>query len=112
MQEILVQFLGGEDHWRSGKLPTPIFLGFLCGSAGKETAFNVGDLGLIPVLERAPGEGRGYPLQYSGLENYMDCIVHGVVKSRTRPSDFHFHFFSYPKPKTTNQVPPAIVYGM
>ena len=51
----------------------------------------------------------GYLLQYSGQENSMDCIVHGVVKSRTRPSDFHFHFFSYPEPKTANQVPPAIV---
>ena len=43
----------------------------------------------IPVLGRAPGEGKGYPLQYSGLENSMDCIVHGVTKSRTQLSDFH-----------------------
>ena len=49
----------------------------------------MGDLSLIPELEKAPGEGRGYPLQYSGLENYMDCIVHGFAKSRTRLSDFH-----------------------
>jgi len=49
-------------------------------------------LGLIPGLGRSPGEGKGYPLQYSGLENSMDCIVHGVVKGRTRLSDFHFHF--------------------
>ena len=83
MQEILVQFLGGEDHWRSGKLPTPVFLGFLCGSAGKETAFNVGDLDSIPQLRRSPGEGKGYPFQYSGLENSMDCIVHEVTKSWT-----------------------------
>ena len=50
----------------------------------------MGDLGLIPGLGRSPGEGKGYPLQYSGLENSMDCIVHGVAKSRTRLSDFHF----------------------
>ena len=49
------------------------FLGFPCGSAGKESACNVGDLGLVPGLGRSPGEGKGYPLQYSGLENSMDC---------------------------------------
>ena len=48
-----------------------------CGSAGKESASNMGDLGLISRLGRSPGEGKGYPLQYSGLENSMDCIVHG-----------------------------------
>ena len=53
-------------------------------------ACNVGDLGSIPGLGRSPGEGKGYPLQYSGLENSMDCIVHGVAKSWTRLSDFHF----------------------
>ena len=52
------------------------------GSAGKESACNVGDLGSIPGLGRSPGEGKGYPLQYSGLENSMDCIVHGVTKSQ------------------------------
>ena len=51
-------------------------------------------VGLIPVLGRSPGEGKGYPLQYSGLENSMDCIVHGVTKSQTQLSDFHFHFTS------------------
>ena len=50
-------------------------LGFPGGSAGKESACNVGDLGLISGLGRFPGEGKGYPLQYSGLENSMDCIV-------------------------------------
>ena len=60
------------------------------GSAGKESACNAGDLGLIPGLGRSPGEGKSYPLQYSGLENSMGCIVHGVAKSRTRLSDFHF----------------------
>ena len=60
-----------------------MFLGFPCGSAGKESARNVGDLSLIPGLGRSPGEGKGYPTQYSGLENSMDCIVHQVTKSRT-----------------------------
>ena len=58
--------------WRRDRLPTPVFLGFPCGSAGKESAWNVGDLGLIPGLGRSPGEGKVYPLQYSGLENSMD----------------------------------------
>ena len=52
----------------------------------------MGDLVLIPGLGRSPGEGKGYPFQYSGLENSMDCIVHGVTKSRTQLSNFHFHF--------------------
>ena len=51
-----------------------ILLGFLCGSDSKESACNVGDLGLIPGLGRSPGEGNGYPLQCSGLENSMDCV--------------------------------------
>ena len=67
-------------------------MGFPCGSAGKESAFSEGDLGSIPGLGRSPGERKGYPLQYSGLENSMDCIVHGVAKSQTRLSNFHFHF--------------------
>jgi len=57
----------------------------LC-SAGKESARSAGDLGLVPGLGRSPGEGKGYPLQYSGLENSMDCIVHEVAKSWTRLS--------------------------
>ena len=67
-------------------------MGFPGGSAGKESASNVGDLGLIPGLGRCPGEGNSYLLQHSGLENFMDCIVHGIAKSRTRLSDFQFHF--------------------
>ena len=66
-------------------------LGFPCSSAGKESACNVGDLVSIPELGRSLGEGKGFPLQYSGLENSMDCLVHGVAKSRTRLSNFHFH---------------------
>ena len=64
---------------------------FPCGSAGKESACNAGDLGSISGLGRFPGEGKGYPLQYSGLENSMDYTVHGVIKSQIRLSDFHFH---------------------
>ena len=64
---------------------------FPCGSAGKESAHNVGDLGLITGLGRSRREGKGYPLQYSGLENSMGCIEHGVAKSWTQLSDFHFH---------------------
>ena len=63
---------------------------FPCGSAGKESACKAGDLCLISGLGRSPGEGKGYPLQYSGLENSMDSIVHEVAKSRTQLSDFHF----------------------
>ena len=51
----------------------------------------MGVLGSILGLGRSPGEEKGYPLQYSGLENSMDCIVHGVTNSQTRLSDFHFH---------------------
>ena len=72
-------------------LPTPVFLGFPCGSAGKESACNTGDLGSSPGLGRFPGEGKGYPLQYYGLENSMDYIVHEVAKGQTQLSDFHFH---------------------
>ena len=60
-----------------------ICMGFPCGSAGKESAFSAGDLGSIPGLGRSPGEANGYPLQCVGLENSMDCIVHGVAKSQT-----------------------------
>ena len=57
--------------------------GFPYGSADKESAWSVGVLGLIPGLGRSPGEGKGYPLQFSGLENSMDCIVHGITRSQT-----------------------------
>ena len=55
-------------------------MGFSCDSAGKESTCNVGDQGSIPGLGRSPRKGKGYPLQYSGLENSMDCIVHGGSK--------------------------------
>ena len=62
----------GKTPWRRDRLPIPAFLGFPWGSADKESTHDVGDLGLIPGLGRSPGEGKGYPLQYSGLENSMD----------------------------------------
>ena len=67
MQETLVRFLGREDPLEKGY--APVLLDFTCGSAGEESTFNAEDLGLIPGLGRSPGEGKGYPLQYSGLEN-------------------------------------------
>ena len=67
--------------------------GFPGSSAGKESTCNAGDPGSIPGLGRCPGEGKGYPLQYSDLENSMDYIVHGVAKSQTQLSDFHFIWF-------------------
>ena len=66
--------------------------GFPGGSAGKESTCSAGDLGLIPGLERSPGEGKGYPIQYSGLENSMDYIVHGAAQSQTRLNDFDLTF--------------------
>ena len=66
-------------------------MSFPDSSVGKESTCNAGDLGSIPGLGRFPGEDKGFPLQYSGLEISMDSIVHGVSKSRTRLSDFHSH---------------------
>ena len=65
--------------WRRDRLPTPVFLGFPGFLAGKESACN----GLMPGLGRSLAEEKSYPLQYSGLENSMDSIVHGVAKSQT-----------------------------
>ena len=117
-------------HWfwvlTSSSAFSSSFLGNYCGSVGKESTCNAGDPGLIPGSGRSPGEGIGYPLQYSwaslvaqlvknppamretwvrslgweekghplqysGLENFMDCKVHGVAESRRWLSDFHFH---------------------
>ena len=74
-------------------------VGFPSGSAGQEFACNAGDLGSIPGLRWSPGEGKGYPLQYSGLENSLDCIVHGVAKSWTQLSDNNIYnmLFKYIK---------------
>ena len=65
-------------------------MGFPCGSDGKESTCNAGDLGSIPGLKRSLEEWKDYPLQYSGLENSMNCIVHGFAKSQTQLSDFYF----------------------
>ena len=74
-------------------MPKATHSSILGGSAGKESTCNVGDLGSIPGLGRSPGEWKGYPLQYSGLENSMDCIVLGVTKSQTQMSDFHMYSY-------------------
>ena len=76
--------------WRLSS-PDKSHRGFPDGSAGKESACNAGDPGLIPGLGRSPGEGNSYLLRYSGLENSMDHTDHGDTKSQTRLSDFHFH---------------------
>ena len=76
----------GEGHGN------PLSLAFPGGSAGKESACDAGDLGSIPGLGRSPGEGKGYPVQYCGLENSMDYMVHGVAESQTRLSTFTFTF--------------------
>ena len=83
--------------WRPAFLIPNIVLSSLISRASlvaqlvKESAFNVEDLGSVPGLGRFPGEGKGYPLQDSGLENSMDCMVHGVAKSWAQLSGFHFH---------------------
>ena len=97
----------GQPGWPTlcsslGKVSAPLWGGSpatgvhlsdpLIGTGLSLSACNVGGLGSIPGLGRSPGEGNGYPLQYSGLENSMDCIVHGASKSWTRLSDPHFHF--------------------
>ena len=66
-------------------------MGFTDSSVGKESNCNAGDPSSIPGLGKSPAKGKAYPLQYSGMENSMDCIVHGVAKSWTRLSNFHFH---------------------
>ena len=63
--------------------------GFPSGSTGQESSYSLGDLGLISGLGRSPGEGKGYPLQYSGLENSMDCIV--SPWGHNEPLSLHFH---------------------
>ena len=78
MQETLVQFLGQKDPLEKG---TPVFLGFPCVSAGKESTGTEGDLGSVPGLGRSPGKGKGYSPQYSGLENSMYCLVYGAIES-------------------------------
>ena len=92
--------------WRRDRIPTSVFLGFPYGSAGKESACNAGDLVSIPGLGRSPGEGKGYPLQYSCLENSMDCIVSGVVKQRV---GHDWATFTSPKFKNIDISKPPIL---
>ena len=84
----------GKIRWRRDRLPTPVFLGFSCGLAGKEFACNVRDLGLIPGLGTSPGDGNGYPLQYSGLENSMDYSM-GSQRVRGHWVTFTFTFILF-----------------
>ena len=95
MQEGDLGSIPGSEkiHWRRNRLCIPVFLGFPGGSVGKESYCNAGDLGsgdldLTPGLGRSSGEGNSYPFQYSGLENSMDYIVHGVTKTQTQLSSF------------------------
>ena len=83
MQETPVGFLGREDPLEKVGYPLQYSWASLVAQLVKESACNAEDLGSIPGLGRFPGEGKGYPLQYSGLENPMDGIVHGVAKSQT-----------------------------
>ena len=78
-------------RWRRDGLTHSSVYSLPCGSAGKESTCNVEGLGSIPGLGRSPGEGKGYPLQYSGLENSLDCLVHGAAKSQT-PTFTSLHF--------------------
>ena len=94
MQETQFDSWVRKIHWRRDRLPIPVFLGFACGSAGKESACSAADLGLIPRLGRYPGEGNGYPLQCSGLENSIDCIVHGVTKESDTTEQLSLSLFS------------------
>ena len=80
----ILKEMGIPDHGRKWQ-PTPVSLGFLGGSAGKESAYNVGDLCLIPGLRRSPVEGKGYPFQSSGLGEFHDCIVRDSLESSAKP---------------------------
>ena len=94
LQELVMD----REAWRAaghGVAKSRMWLSWTDGSAGNKSACKVGDLGSVPGLGRSPGEGKGYPFQYSGLENSMDWIVHQVTKSRTWLSDFHFHFSNF-----------------
>ena len=83
MQETLDQSLGWEDPLEKGKATHASILGLPCGLAGKESTCSARGLVSTPGLGRSPGEENSYTRQYSGLENSMDCIVHGVAKSQT-----------------------------
>ena len=104
------------DSWvreipgRRDRLPTSLFLAFPCGSAGKESSCNAGDMGSILGLGRSPGEGKGYPLQCSGLKNSMACVGHGVTKSHTGLSDFFTFTYHIPHPAHKGISSPSCLY--
>ena len=79
--------------------PLHYSLGFPGGSAGKDSTCNTADLASTPGFGRCPPEGKGCPLQYSGLENSMDCMVHGVTKSQAGLSGVHFNFLPFSQTK-------------
>ena len=85
---IIILFIVYEISLFFFKIPQSTYMGFPDSSVDKESACNAGDPNLIPGLGRSPGEGKGYPLQYSGLENSMGCTVHGVAKRWTRLTAF------------------------
>ena len=100
----LPNFGKGETRSSYSSAITELWLGYCYGMAQlvknppamwEAWVWSLGWEFSIPGLGRSPGEGKGYPLQYSGLENSIDCIVHGIAKSRTRLIDFHFHFPSF-----------------
>ena len=95
VKETLVWFLGQEDPQRRDSLPTPEYLDFPDGLAGKESACNAGDLGLIPGLGRSPEEGKGYPTPVFWPGEFHGLYSPWVTMSRTRLSDFHFHFTTF-----------------
>ena len=82
----------------------------ICGLAGKESASNAADLGSIPGLRKSPGEGKGYLLPYSGLENSMDYTAHGAAKSRTQLSNFHIHVESHRYISEALRIPSCGIY--
>ena len=93
MQETPVRFVGGEDPLEKDRLPTPVFLGFLCGSAGEESTCHVGDLGSMTGLGRSPGERKAY--HSSILAWRIPWTIQSMAaKSRTWLSDFHFQGYS------------------
>ena len=93
MQETPVRFVGGEDPLEKDRLPTPVFLGFLCGSAGEESACNAGDPGLIPGSGRSPGDRIGYPLQYSWASLVAQLVKNppAVWETWVRTLGWEFH---------------------
>ena len=112
MQETPVLFLGWEDPRRRDRLPTPVFLGFPCGSAGKESTCNERDWGSITGLGRSPGEGKGYPFQYSGLENSMDSPWGRKELDTTERLSLHFTCGSAGKESSCNVGDLGLISGL